>query len=101
MPVFHDDRTARIAPTERLQDHPDHRSPLWGHLPGCSCGTRDEGYARPLLHLRKLSRLAGNSAMLGSANLTNARLKSNREIALAIDSTDEVFDEIPPLFDDL
>lgn len=45
--------------------------------------------------------LAGNSAMIGSANLTNAGLKSNREIALAIDSTDEVFDEIPALFDDL
>ena len=45
--------------------------------------------------------LVGNSAMIGSANLTNAGLKSNREIALAIDSADEVFDEIPALFDDL
>lgn len=45
--------------------------------------------------------ILGETAMLGSANLTDAGLKSNREIAIVIDSSDDVFDELPTLFDDL
>ncbi|KUO66917.1 MAG: hypothetical protein APF80_09190 [Alphaproteobacteria bacterium BRH_c36] len=40
-------------------------------------------------------------AMLGSANLTDAGMSANREIAITIDSEDEVFDELPTYFDDL
>lgn len=39
--------------------------------------------------------------LFGSANLTGAELKSNRELSIAIKSEDPVFDEIPSYFDEL
>ncbi len=45
--------------------------------------------------------ILGRIALLGSANLTDAGLNSNREIAITLNAEDEVFDELPGYFDDL
>jgi len=45
--------------------------------------------------------ILGNKAMLGSANLTDSGLKSNREISITLDASDETFDELPAYFDEL
>lgn len=45
--------------------------------------------------------ILGQFALIGSANLTDAGMKSNRELSIAIGSEDEVFDEIPAFFDEL
>jgi phosphatidylserine/phosphatidylglycerophosphate/cardiolipin synthase-like enzyme len=45
--------------------------------------------------------ILGDTAMLGSANLTGSGLMSNREIAITLDAGDELFDELPAFFDDL
>ena len=45
--------------------------------------------------------ILGNKAMLGSANLTDAGLKANREISITLDAADETFDELPAYFDEL
>ena len=39
--------------------------------------------------------------MIGSANLTAAGMMTNREVAITIVSSDEIFDELPTLFDEL
>lgn len=43
----------------------------------------------------------GSEALVGSANLTEAGLKSNREVALSLHSSNEHFDELPILFYEL
>lgn len=45
--------------------------------------------------------ILGQIALLGSANLTAAGMKSNRELSISIGSEDEIFDEIPAFFDEL
>ena len=45
--------------------------------------------------------ILGDVALVGSANLTDAGLKSNRELSVSIQSEDQVFDGIPTLFDKL
>jgi PLD-like domain len=45
--------------------------------------------------------ILGQFALIGSANLTDAGMKSNRELSIAIGSEDEVFDEVPAFFDEL
>ena len=43
----------------------------------------------------------GRWALVGSANLTGGGLMGNRELSLIVDSEDDLFDEIPALFDEL
>jgi hypothetical protein len=45
--------------------------------------------------------IVGGSAMVGSANLTDAGLRRNRELAVVIEADDDSFDEIPTYFDEL
>jgi hypothetical protein len=45
--------------------------------------------------------ILGNVALIGSANLTGAGLKSNRELSVTVTSSEERFDDILALFDEL
>jgi PLD-like domain len=45
--------------------------------------------------------ILGNVALIGSANLTGTGLNSNRELSVTVTSSEERFDDIPALFDEL
>lgn len=45
--------------------------------------------------------ILGHRALVGSANLTGGGLVANRELSIVIEADDELFDEIPALFDEL
>lgn len=45
--------------------------------------------------------IVGDVALIGSANLTSSGLNKNRELSLVVRSENEIFDDIPALFDEL
>jgi hypothetical protein len=45
--------------------------------------------------------ILGRRALVGSANLTGGGLRQNRELSVEIGPEDELFDELPALFDEL
>ena len=45
--------------------------------------------------------ILGKHALIGSANLTGTGLNSNRELSIAVTDSEEWFDEVPALFEEL
>ena len=64
-----------------------------------SCGNVDIRFFTKSFHAKFY--ILGDVALVGSANLTDGGLKSNRELSVSILSDDQVFDGIPALFDEL